>query len=291
MKTVSSSFKGGAMTLARCWRIYDQRSHIHAFTDHDCDLTYLGISHQSVNGFQSTAIEAVLGFSASSQDLSGLLASPGLLEEDIVAGQYDGARIEIDLVNWQNTGDGLRLQTGVIGEITRVGAAFTAEIRSLSARLDEERGRLYRATCPAEFCDPQCGLDRNDSRLSFNSHVVATDGKQMIIIDHPVLTINLTGGSVRFQSGNCQGQISSISSYSMSERGLSLRLWVALPAVIAVHDQIIVNAGCDKYFQTCRDIYHNTVNFRGFPHMPGNDFIIAGIVDGSPGLDGGSFFR
>jgi hypothetical protein len=33
------------------------------------------------------------------------------------------------------------------------------------------------------------------------------------------------------------------------------------------------------------------VNFRGFPHMPGNDFIIRVPQQGEPGLDGGSFFR
>lgn len=33
---------------------------------------------------------------------------------------------------------------------------------------------------------------------------------------------------------------------------------------------------CDKRFETCRDVFANTTNFRGFPHMPGNDFILSG---------------
>lgn len=33
---------------------------------------------------------------------------------------------------------------------------------------------------------------------------------------------------------------------------------------------------CDKRFSTCRDIFENAENFRGFPHMPGNDAIISG---------------
>lgn len=33
---------------------------------------------------------------------------------------------------------------------------------------------------------------------------------------------------------------------------------------------------CDQRFETCRDVFSNTENFRGFPHMPGNDFVLAG---------------
>lgn len=33
---------------------------------------------------------------------------------------------------------------------------------------------------------------------------------------------------------------------------------------------------CDQSFRTCRDVFSNTENFRGFPLMPGNDFVLAG---------------
>lgn len=42
---------------------------------------------------------------------------------------------------------------------------------------------------------------------------------------------------------------------------------------------------CDKRFATCRDIFSNTANFRGFPHMPSPDFILAGPA--ATGNDGG----
>jgi uncharacterized phage protein (TIGR02218 family) len=41
-----------------------------------------------------------------------------------------------------------------------------------------------------------------------------------------------------------------------------------------------VNAGCDKRLATCRDRFANAVNFRGFPHIPGNDFVISYPVPG-----------
>lgn len=65
-----------------------------------------------------------------------------------------------------------------------------------------------------------------------------------------------------------------------------------LPCDCSFH--ITAQAGCDKRFATCRDKFGNGVNFRGFPHLPGNDFIIGGTGAGDPGagpFDGGSLFR
>ena len=42
---------------------------------------------------------------------------------------------------------------------------------------------------------------------------------------------------------------------------------------------------CDQRFATCRDVFSNTANFRGFPHIPGTDFVLSGPA--STGNDGG----
>ena len=42
---------------------------------------------------------------------------------------------------------------------------------------------------------------------------------------------------------------------------------------------------CDQRFETCRDVFQNTANFRGFPHLPGPDFVLMGPSDS--GNDGG----
>lgn len=33
---------------------------------------------------------------------------------------------------------------------------------------------------------------------------------------------------------------------------------------------------CDQRFETCRDEFQNTENFRGYPHMPGPDAVLSG---------------
>ena len=45
------------------------------------------------------------------------------------------------------------------------------------------------------------------------------------------------------------------------------------------------NRQCDQRFETCRDVFANTLNYRGFPHLPGTDFILRGPQMGNN--DGG----
>ncbi len=49
-------------------------------------------------------------------------------------------------------------------------------------------------------------------------------------------------------------------------------------APVAAGDSFVIVAGCDKRLATCRDRFGNTVNFQGFPHMPGDDFVMAYAV-------------
>jgi uncharacterized phage protein (TIGR02218 family) len=64
-----------------------------------------------------------------------------------------------------------------------------------------------------------------------------------------------------------------------------------MPVDIASGDAFVVTAGCDKRFATCRQKFANGDNFRGFPHMPGNDFALnvarkGDENDGKPVVDG-----
>ena len=59
--------------------------------------------------------------------------------------------------------------------------------------------------------------------------------------------------------------------------------FVLLPAVgpaIAAGDGFAVAAGCDKKFATCKAKFGNALNFRGFPHLPGNDAAYGYVADG-----------
>ncbi len=159
-------------------------------------------------------------------------------------------------------------------------------------RFDEERGRLFRATCSADLGDARCGVSLSSSAYSDTGKVTATDG-----------SLTVTASGIGFKDGWCTG--GKLTWTSGSNAGLSVEikvhraidgtdqfdLWQRAPQAIPVGDGFRVTAGCDKTHAVCRAKFGNVENFRGFPHMPGNDFIIRMPQPGEPGLDGGSFFR
>ncbi len=55
------------------------------------------------------------------------------------------------------------------------------------------------------------------------------------------------------------------------------------------HEHPEFGEGCDRQLSTCRDRFGNVANFRGFPHIPGNDFVLKYPRSGDA-LDGGALF-
>jgi len=52
-------------------------------------------------------------------------------------------------------------------------------------------------------------------------------------------------------------------------RNKVVTLFTSPPYQISVGDKYSILAGCDKTFSTCKNKFHNTVNFRGEPYVPG----------------------
>ena len=61
-------------------------------------------------------------------------------------------------------------------------------------------------------------------------------------------------------------------------------------AEIAEGDLVRLEAGCDKRTETCRLKFNNFLNFQGFPHVPGEDWLMGYPSENQP-LDGGSLFK
>ena len=54
-----------------------------------------------------------------------------------------------------------------------------------------------------------------------------------------------------------------------------VELWDGLRTPIALGDRLRLTAGCDKRLETCRLKFANLLNFRGFPDLPGDDWLVA----------------
>ncbi|HEY8382738.1 MAG TPA: DUF2163 domain-containing protein [Microvirga sp.] len=282
----------GVTTLCRCWRLIRRDGIAMGFTDHDRDLSFGGTTFAALTGLEAAEAEAQLGFATGGGEVAGALVSAGLTEADIAAGAYDDATVEAWLVNWANPEERLLLDVTAIGEIRRADGAFVAELRGLMHRFDEERGRLYRATCGADLGDARCGVNLASSRYTDGGSVTRTDGALTLAASGIGFADGwCTGGRLTFTGGANAGLSFEVKMHRKVGTAQEFDLWQRTPNPIAVGDAFRVSAGCDKRHATCRDTFANAANFRGFPHMPGNDFIIRMPRQGEPGLDGGSLFR
>ena len=93
-------------------------------------------------------------------------------------------------------------------------------------------------------------------------------------------------GRLLWSSGANAGLAIEIKEHRLAAGEVRLTLWQAMAEPIATGDAFTVTAGCDKRFATCRARFANTNNFRGFPLIPGNDFLLASPVQGAPGNTG-----
>lgn len=294
MKTIqpglAAHLAGGVTTLARCWQLTRRDGVVMGFTDHDGDLAFDGVTYRARSGLEASEAESELGFSIGNIDAAGVLHSAGITETDITRGLYDGAEVSVHLVDWSNPANRQRLDVMVIGEIRRGDAAFVAELRSAAHRFDEERGRLYTSRCGADLGDARCKTVIATS----TSAVVTFAGPGEIRLSGLGAFANgwFTGGRLVFTSGANSGHVIEIRRHQLEGTTAVIDLWLDVPLPMAVGDGVQLTPGCDKSFATCGTKFANRINFQGFPHIPGTDFLfqVAG-GENAQNFDGGSLFR
>jgi uncharacterized phage protein (TIGR02218 family) len=88
-------------TLAWCWRITRLDGVVLGFTNHDRTLSFDSTDFEASTGFLGTEIESQLGMTVDNMDVYGAVDSVKIIESDIEAGLFDGAEIEVFLVNWE----------------------------------------------------------------------------------------------------------------------------------------------------------------------------------------------
>ncbi|MGD9846098.1 MAG: DUF2163 domain-containing protein [Variibacter sp.] len=287
---LQAKLDGGATTLARCFVVTRRDGAVQGFTDHDEDLVLDGVTCRARTGVAASEATQQLGLAVAGAEISGALASDTLNEADLAAGRYDAAGISVHLVDWSEPTLRVLLACGVLGEVRREGGGFTAELRSLAHRLQEESGRLYTSACDADFGDARCTVDLASPAYRGAGAVLAVTAAGAFTASGLSGFADgwFDGGKLTWASGANAGAAVEVKTHRIADGVASIDLWQAMPQPIAAGDTFAVTAGCDKRFATCRDRFANGVNFRGFPAIPGNDFLIQVPVPGEPGHDGTS---
>jgi uncharacterized phage protein (TIGR02218 family) len=278
-----------ATTLCHCWRLTRRDGFVLGFTDHDRDLTFDDLVYKANAALDGFETEATSGFSIGAGEVAGAFVDEAITQEDLSAGRYDDAAVEVWLVDWDNVSARALLDVATIGEVSRGEFAFKAEIRSLAHKFDQETGRQFQRGCSAQLGDARCGLALENSAFAYAACVeaIGPDGD---------LTVSMTAepASGVFSYGRLltgDARAFAIKSDAPAVAGRRLSLWGEKATQIDVGAKVTLIAGCDKSAQTCRDKFANIVNFRGFPHIPGNDATLAYARPSGASMDGGSLFQ
>jgi uncharacterized phage protein (TIGR02218 family) len=268
--------------LCWCWRLTRRDGVRQGFTDHDRDLVFEGTTFEAAAGFEASEVRESLGLAVDNLEITGALSSAALDDADLAAGVYDDAEVEIFRVNWANVSQRVLMRAGTLGEVKRAGTGFSAEVRGLSHYLQQPKGRLFQYTCDADLGDARCGVALAGAAYTA-AGVVGS-----VLSERAFTASGLTGyasdwftrGLVTFTSGEAAGQKIEVRRHELNGSGAMFDLWQPVRAPLTAGMTFTVTAGCDKTHHTCRAKFANITNFRGFPHMPGNDFLTAIVRSG-----------
>jgi uncharacterized phage protein (TIGR02218 family) len=294
MRTIPTALQtkldSGVTTLCRCWLITRNDGVTQGFTDHDEDVVLDAVTCLAGSGLTGSEATQKLGLAVDGSEVSGALSDDSLNEDDLAAGRYDAAGVELWLVDWSEPELRVLLAKGSLGEVRREGTAFTAEVRGLSQKLAEDSGRLFTSTCSADLGDARCTVDLTNALYRGSGTVTALSAVSSFTASGLDTFEDgwFTAGLLTFTGGANAGLAMEVKIHGNSGGSVGFTLWQAMAQPIAVGDTFSVTAGCDKRFVTCINRFNNTANFRGFPHIPGNDFVISYPVPGQPGNDGAS---
>ena len=282
----------GVTTVCRCWDVEREDGAVLGFTDHDRDLRFDGVLYRAGTGLSARAFAQATGLAVDNSEAMGALSDASVREADIEAGRFDGARLRAWLVNWAEPSERSLRFRGSFGEVTRRGGAFEVELRGLTEALNQPFGRVFQAGCDAVLGDARCGVDLGAPGYALEVTVGGVEGGRVFTWSSlPRPDGWHERGRLRVVSGAAEGLSGMIRS-DRSDGGRRIELWQALGATVAPGDRVRLEPGCDKRAETCRGKFGNLLNFRGFPHVPGEDWQMshpatAGVADGGSLFVGG----
>ena len=261
-----SIVEGELTSLALCWRLERLDGAGIALTSHDAPVTIDGVRHEPAPGMTPAAVTRSLGLEPQSAEASGALSSAALNDEDLSLGRWDGARVRLAVADWQSPDEAsIQLIAGELGSVNIEDEAFSAELRGAAAALEAPVCPSTSAECRAAFGDKQCRVDL--AGRTAVAHVVAADGGSLtldIAVDDRFVL-----GRFRYLSGaNC-----GIATVILSASGNVVQVRELPRAAVETGCRVELREGCDKRFETCVSRFANAANFRGEPHLPGNDLL------------------
>lgn len=279
----------GLTTVCRCWAVTRRDGRVFGFTDHDEGLSFESVEFKADTGLTASALQQVTGLAVDNTEAVGALSGDAVTETDINAGRFDGAEVTAWLVNWRDVAVREVQFKGTIGELKRADGAFHAELRGLSEVLNTPVGRVYQKPCQAVLGDGTCCVDL--TAAGYRTEVVV----ELVEAGRVFRFAQLAGfddrwferGRLVVQSGQAEGLVAMVKNDRVVDGLREIELWEEMRQPVVTGDTVMIEAGCDKRIETCRLKFQNIENFQGFPHVPGEDWLMSYPTDAGAN-DGGS---
>lgn len=154
--------KGETLQYAICVKLVTPApfSVVMGFTTWDIDIVYNGVTYEANNAIVGSAVSSNIGTGVDNMEVTGLLESTGLTDEDIMSGKYDNSRLTLFVVNPADlTMLDMRPIAGVLGDFKTDNNKFIVELRSLTQLMSQQVGDNLLPTCMARFGDRRCKFD------------------------------------------------------------------------------------------------------------------------------------
>ena len=277
MKQITPEYEAhnasGSTTVCTCWKLTRTDGRIFGFTDHTRSLTFDGVGYLPSTGYVPTSVETTSKLNVDNLEVNAILDSAGITDADILAGVWDMALVEIFQLNYMDLTMGkMMLRKGWVGNIKPGKNTFVAEIRGMMQPLQQSIGRVTRAACDAVLGDTRCKV--NMAAFTFPGVVTSTNNTERQFTDSGIVASDgyFNEGILEWTSGLNDGYFMEVK-YQL---GGAVELQQPMPFVIQSGDTYVLKAGCDHLIGTCFTKFNNVVNFRGFPHIPGNDLMTSG---------------
>lgn len=276
MKTISAQLKahleGEVLTVCTIWKVTRKDTTVFGFTDCTHDLVYLGTTYEASTGHTPSSIKTTSNLSVDNLEVESVLDSANITEADLEAGLWDFASVEIMLVNYLDLTMGhMMLRKGTMGNVRTGRFNFVAELRGMMQPLQQVVGRVYTPGCNADLGDTRCGVTLASYTVS-GTVTTATNQRQFTDTSRGEAAGYFNGGLITWTSGNNDGYQMEVKSFAS---GVTV-LQQFMANAIQIGDTYSMSAGCDKLLTTCKTKFSNVINFRGFPHIPGNDRMVSG---------------
>lgn len=273
------------------------------YTSHDQDITVARLFNDAGGPWTFTSARAVsrsassrkVGTTPETMSFQGVV--DGLALADIAEGRYDMARVLEFVVDWRWPYlPPQQKNVYYITSISYTSETYQFEVEGLGRFFRETSGDPFNRPCRYTLGQSGCATNRTGTGGPAGVNIAsytygATTPVEVLSVDSTKprrrFTIDTTSGSTVmpiggfFKYGHVTWQGTSenpylraeIRDYEDSTPGGNNSNWVVLqdemPNDIAVGDQCIIVAGCDRTYATCGDVYSNAENFGGEIHIPG----------------------